>query len=306
MTSRTNEQFALRAQLLNEQIAKWCAAMGLSDVESEQTIIRTECGMIESGFVSKLFDLSGRVAIVTGSGRGLGAAMARGLAAAGASVMLCSRTEAQLECTAAAIVRGQGKVATTVADTSNRESCQRLVEETVARFGRVDVLVNNAGIDIISAAEDVTDEAWEQVINTNLKGYFFCSQIAARQMLIQGNGGSIINNSSICSSVGVRGLTAYSAAKGGVNQLTKVMAVEWADRNIRVNAIAPGYFENVMQGARDEHARSEKQKQVITFTPMARRGTPEELIGPVIFLASAASSYVTGAILFVDGGYTAQ
>jgi NAD(P)-dependent dehydrogenase (short-subunit alcohol dehydrogenase family) len=125
-------------------------------------------------------------------------------------------------------------------------------------------------------------------------------------MLAQGSGGSIINNSSVCSIVGVHGLTAYSAAKGGVNQLTRVMAVEWARQHIRVNAIAPGYFENVMQGAKDEHARTEKQEQVIAFTPMARRGRPEELIGPVVFLASSASSYVTGAILFVDGGYTAQ
>jgi NAD(P)-dependent dehydrogenase (short-subunit alcohol dehydrogenase family) len=262
--------------------------------------------MIQQSHVTKLFDLSNQVAIVTGSGRGLGAVIARGLAAAGASVMLCSRTQAELDSTASEIARTGGQAATTVVDTSNRESCQRLIDQTVARFGRVDVLVNNAGIDVISPAESVTDDAWEKVLNTNLKGYFLCSQIAARQMLAQGSGGSIINNSSVCSIVGVHGLTAYSAAKGGVNQLTRVMAVEWARQHIRVNAIAPGYFENVMQGAKDEHARTEKQEQVIAFTPMARRGRPEELIGPVVFLASSASSYVTGAILFVDGGYTAQ
>jgi NAD(P)-dependent dehydrogenase (short-subunit alcohol dehydrogenase family) len=250
--------------------------------------------------------LSSQVAIVTGSGRGLGAAMARGLAAAGASVMLCSRTQGEVERAAAEISGQGGKAAATVVDTRDRSSCQRLVDETVARFGRVDVLVNNAGIDVIAPAEDLTDDGWEQVIGTNLKGYFLCSQVVARQMLRQGTGGSIINNSSICSIIGIHGLTVYSAAKGGVNQLTRVMAVEWAQRGVRVNAIAPGYFENVMQGATDEHARSEKQKQVITFTPMARRGRPEELIGPVIFLASRASSYVTGAVLFVDGGYTAQ
>jgi NAD(P)-dependent dehydrogenase (short-subunit alcohol dehydrogenase family) len=262
--------------------------------------------MMKQSHLTELFDLSNHVAIVTGSGRGLGAVIARGLAAAGASVMLCSRTQTELDSTAEDIAGAGGEVATTVVDTSNRESCQRLIDQTVERFGRVDVLVNNAGIDVISPAEAVTDDAWEQVLNTNLKGYFLCSQIAARQMLAQGGGGSIINNSSVCSVVGVRGLTAYSAAKGGVNQLTRVMAVEWAQQNIRVNAIAPGYFQNIMQGAKDEHARSEKQEQVITFTPMARRGRPEELIGPVIFLASPASSYITGAILFVDGGYTAQ
>jgi NAD(P)-dependent dehydrogenase (short-subunit alcohol dehydrogenase family) len=259
-----------------------------------------------NGSSLKLFDLSNQVAIVTGSGRGLGAAIAAGLAAAGASVMLCSRTKAEVDRTAEEIARSGGKVAATVVDTSDRESCQRLVDQTVARFGRLDVLVNNAGIDVIMPAEQLTDNSWEQVLNINLKGYFICSQIAALQMMAQGSGGSIINNSSICSLVGIPGLTAYSAAKGGVNQLTRVMAVEWAQRGIRVNAIAPGYFDNVMQGAADEHARAEKQKQVITFTPMARRGRPEELVGPVIFLASDASSYITGAILFVDGGYTAQ
>ena len=183
-----------------------------------------------NGSSLKLFDLSNQVAIVTGSGRGLGAAIAAGLASAGASVMLCSRTKAEVDRTAEEIARSGGKVAATVVDTSDRESCQRLVDRTVARFGRVDVLVNNAGIDVIMPAEDVTDNSWEQVLNINLKGYFICSQIAARQMLAQGSGGSIINNSSICSLVGVHGLTAYSAAKGGVNQLTRVMAVEWAQR----------------------------------------------------------------------------
>ena len=262
--------------------------------------------MVGVSSAPKLFDLSNQVAIVTGSGRGLGAAIARGLAAAGATVMLCSRTQAEVECIAVEIVRNGGKAAAVVADTSDRASCQRLIDQTISKFGKLNVLVNNAGIDSISPAEDLTDDGWDRVVNTNLKGYFLCSQIAARQMLAQGSGGSIINNSSICSIIGVNGLTVYSATKGGVNQLTRVMAVEWAKRGIRVNAIAPGYFDNIMQDATAEHATSEKQKQVLAFTPMGRRGQPEELIGPVIFLASEASSYVTGAILFVDGGYTAQ
>jgi NAD(P)-dependent dehydrogenase (short-subunit alcohol dehydrogenase family) len=262
--------------------------------------------MSSNGSVPKLFDLSNKVAIVTGSGRGLGETMAHGLAAAGAAVMICSRTQKDVERVAADIHKNGGKAASTTVDISNRESCQKLVDLTVEKFGRLDVMVNNAAIDIIVPAEDITDKDWDQVVDINLKGYFLCSQIAARQMFAQKSGGSIINISSICGSIGVRGLTSYSAAKGGVNQLTKVMAVEWAERGVRVNAIAPGYFENVMQGATDEHARSEKQKQVITFTPMARRGLPEELVGPVLFLASPASSYVTGEVLYVDGGYTAQ
>jgi NAD(P)-dependent dehydrogenase (short-subunit alcohol dehydrogenase family) len=123
-------------------------------------------------------------------------------------------------------------------------------------------------------------------------------------MLAHG-GGSIINISSIAGQVGIAGLTSYSVSKGGVDQMTRVMAVEWATRGVRVNAIAPGYFENIMVGADTEHDRPDKQQQVITFTPMARRGLPDELIGPVVFLAADASSYVTGAVLYVDGGYTA-
>ena len=252
-----------------------------------------------------LFDLTGKVAIVTGSGRGLGKAIALGLAEAGADVVICSRTLSEAEDTAHEVERAGRRALALRTDTSDRASCEDLVETTVRELGHLDVLVNNAGIDIIVPAEEVTDEQWDQILGINLKGYFMASQAAGRQMLAQG-GGSIANNSSIASLVGIDGLTAYSAAKGGVNQLTRVMAVEWAARGVRVNAFAPGYFENVMRGAVDEHAREDKQQQVIAFTPMRRRGRPEELVGPVVFLASDASSYVTGAILYVDGGYTAN
>jgi NAD(P)-dependent dehydrogenase (short-subunit alcohol dehydrogenase family) len=253
-----------------------------------------------------LFDLRDRVAIVTGSGRGLGKAIATGLADAGASVVVCARHTDEVEATAAAIKAAGGSALPTRVDTSDRESCRQLVETAVTAFGKVDILVNNAGIDIIEPAEDVGEEDWDTIIGINLSGYFHCSQFAAQQMFAQGSGGSIVNNSSIASAVGIRGLVAYSAAKGGVNQLTRVMAVEWATRGIRVNAFAPGYFDNVMRDATTTHADPEKQRQVIEFTPMARRGRVEELVGPVIFLASDASSYVTGAVLFVDGGYTAM
>lgn len=254
----------------------------------------------------ELFDLHDRVAIVTGSGRGLGRAMAAGLADAGASVVVCARHTDEADEAAAAITAAGGTALSTHVDTRDRESCRRLVETTVEAFGRVDILVNNAGIDIIEPAEDVSEDDWDTIIGINLSGYFHCSQFAAQQMLKQGTGGSIINNSSIASAVGIRGLTAYSAAKGGVNQLTRVMAVEWATRGIRVNAIAPGYFDNVMRDATTTHADPEKQRQVLEFTAMARRGRADELVGPVVFLASDASSYVTGAVLFVDGGYTAM
>ncbi len=255
--------------------------------------------------MKNLFDLTGKVVIVTGSGRGLGKAIAIGMAHYGATVVVCSRTLTEAESTAQAIVANGGSAMAVRVDTSDRASCQQLMDATVAAYGRIDVLVNNAGIDIIEPAEDVAEEAWDQVLDINLKGYFHCSQLAARHMLQQESGGSIVNNSSIAGDVGIKGLTAYAAAKGGVNQMTRTMAVEWASRNIRVNAFSPGYFENIMSGATDEHSRPEKRAQVVQFTPMGRRGLPDELVGPVVFLASEASSYVTGAILLVDGGYTA-
>ena len=253
-----------------------------------------------------LFDLTGKVVIITGSGRGLGRAIALGVGEAGASVVVCSRTLSEAETVAQEIADAGHRSLAVRVDTGERASCENLIAQTIQHFGKLDVLVNNAGIDIIEPAEDVSEDAWDQVLNINLKGYFNCSQLAARQMIKQDTGGCIINNSSIAGGVGIAGLSAYAAAKGGVDQLTRVQAVEWAAKGIRVNAFAPGYFENVMSGATDEHRRPEKRSQVLAFTPMGRRGLPEELIGPVVFFASDASSYVTGAILYVDGGYTAQ
>lgn len=252
----------------------------------------------------RLFDLSGKVAVVTGSGRGLGSAIAAGLGRAGAAVVTCSRTLAEAERTAAHICDAGGRALAVRADTSDRASAEDLVAFAADEFGHLDVLVNNAGIDRIEPAEDVSDENLFTVTQINLVGYFHCAQAAGRRMLARG-GGSIINISSIAGQVGIAGLTSYSISKGGVDQMTRVMAVEWATRGVRVNAIAPGYFENIMVGADTEHDRPDKQQQVITFTPMARRGRPDELIGPVVFLASDASSYITGAVLYVDGGYTA-
>ncbi|MEN3283378.1 MAG: hypothetical protein V7607_4518 [Solirubrobacteraceae bacterium] len=255
---------------------------------------------------STRFDLSGKVAVVTGSARGLGKAMATGLAEHGAKVVICSRTAEEAALTAAEIESAGGTTAATTVDTADRGSCEALFGFASERFGRVDVLVNNAGIDIIRPAVDYSPEDWDEVVSINLTGYFHCAQLAARQMLAQGDGGSIIMNSSIAGKVGIHGLTAYAAAKGGVDQLVRTMGVELAQTGVRVNAIAPGYFDNIMRTAAEEHARPEKQQQVTRFTPMGRRGRPEELIGPVVFLASDASSYVTGHVLYVDGGYTSM
>lgn len=255
---------------------------------------------------TNLFDLSSKVAIVTGSGRGLGAVMAQGLAAYGARVVVCDRDLDAAQQIAQVIQSGGGIAAATYVDITLKQSCEELIRFGIQQFGQINVWVNNAAIDIIKPAIELEESEWDQVLNVDLKGQFICAQAAAKQMMHQGTGGSIIYISSIASVVGIRNLAAYSAAKGGINQLTRVMALEWAPNQIRVNAIAPGYFENIMQGATAEHDASEKQQQIKTFTPMQRRGKPEELVGPVVFLASDASSYVTGTVLFADGGYTAS
>ncbi|MQA82704.1 MAG: glucose 1-dehydrogenase [Streptosporangiales bacterium] len=255
---------------------------------------------------SPTFDLTGKVAVVTGSSRGLGKAMAWALASQGASVVISGRDLAVAEATAAEITAAGGTASATQFDNTERDSCAALVDSAVDRYGRLDILVNNAGTDIIKPAETYDENEWDEVIATNLSGYFHCAQFVARRLIDQGEGGSIVMISSIAGKVGIRGLTAYAASKGGIDQLVRTMAVEWAPHGIRVNAIAPGYFENIMQNATGEHDRPEKQRQVIDFTPMARRGLPAELGGPVVFLASDSASYVTGQVLYVDGGYTAN
>jgi len=254
--------------------------------------------------MSTLFDLTGRVAIVTGGGRGLGRAIALGLADHGADVVVVSRTVAQVEKVAGEIqARGRKALALQV-DTSRKADVDRMVARTLETWGRLDVLVNNAGIDIIKPAVEYAEAEWDQILDINLKGYFLCSQAVGRHMIAQ-RSGSILMNSSIAGSVGIKGLTPYASAKGGVDQLARTLAVEWAPHNVRVNVFAPAYFENVMQGVEHVHRDEAKERHIREWTPLGRRGRLEELIGPVVFLASDASSYVTGHVLMVDGGWTA-
>ena len=246
------------------------------------------------------FSLDGQVALVTGASRGLGAGIARALAAAGAHVVLhASRTPATT--TAEAIhAAGGPETRCLEADLSDRTASDALVANAIAWRGRLDTLVNNAGIIRRAAAEAYDDEAWDEVVEVNLSSVFRLARTAGAHMLERGSG-RIINVASLLSFQGGIRVAAYAAAKGGVAQLTKALANEWAGRGVNVNAIAPGYMvTDNTQALREDAGRS---AQILARIPAGRWGQPDDLGGAAVFLASAAASYVHGHVLVVDGGW---
>jgi NAD(P)-dependent dehydrogenase (short-subunit alcohol dehydrogenase family) len=249
------------------------------------------------------FDLSEKIAVVTGAGRGLGHDISLALARYGAHVVACSRTESELE-TVAEKIKAMGRQAIPVPmDVSDIRSIRHMVDRAVEAFGRIDILVNNAGINRPQPAEDVTEDNWDQVMNTNLKGLFFCAQAVGRVMISQKKG-KIINISSDAGTVGIPGRAAYCASKGGVNLVTKVLAIEWAQHHINVNAIAPAFIETPLTEPMLKDPAF--KKYVLENTPLGRVGKPKDVSSAAVFLAAKASDYMTGHILLIDGGWTAH
>ena len=250
----------------------------------------------------ELFDLSGKVAMVTGATRGLGEVAAKALAKAGAEVAVCGRSRPDLERVSAEIQDLGRRAEGFFLDVLSRSSIDQAVSQILERFGKVDILVNNAGVNHRVPFLEFPEEEWDRVIDTNLKGYFLVAQAVVPQMLQRGYG-KVINMSSILGTVGLPMQAAYAASKGGVDQLTKVMALEWAKEGVRVNAIGPTYFETeLVAQLRDD---PERLAFINERTPMGRWGQPPELEGIVIFLAAPASDFMTGQTVYIDGGWTA-
>lgn len=248
--------------------------------------------------------LEGKVAVVTGASRGIGKAIARGYAGEGANVVITGRNEPDLEAVADAIGAQGGRALAVVADARSREAARAVVNAALEAFGRLDILVNNAGLVVIKPSIEVTEEEFDLVLDTNLKGVFLMSQAAAKPM-IEASSGVIINIGSIASFVGLPGRASYCASKGGVSMLTKSLAAEWAPLGIRVNCLAPGYVRT--EGHERMVARGLLNRQALAEAAPARRvADVKEIVGPALFLASDEASFVHGETFLVDGGWVAD
>src|SRR5262245_55028427 len=252
----------------------------------------------------KLFDLTGRVAIVTGGNGGIGLGMARGLAQAGAAVVLAGRNAGKSTDAVKELEALGAKAAMVKVDVTSEASCREMVQKAVDRFGRLDILVNNAGTNIRKQPQEYTLDEYRTVLDTNLTSAFACSQAAYPHMMRAG-GGKIINIGSMMSIFGASFTAPYAASKGGIVQLSKALATAWAKDNIQVNAVLPGWIDtDLTRQARQQVAGL--HERVLARTPAGRWGTPDDHAGIAVFLASPASDFVTGTAIPVDGGYSVQ
>ncbi|MHC4247848.1 MAG: SDR family NAD(P)-dependent oxidoreductase [Planctomycetota bacterium] len=252
------------------------------------------------------FSLEGRAAVVTGGSRGLGRGIARGLHEAGARVLLVARHEKKLASAARSLdPEGEGTAVACPGDITKPEDVDRMFARAREAFGRVDILVNSAGVNLRKPAVEYTPEEWDYVVDTNLKAAFFLSTKAARLMIDAGRGGKILHVASLASAVGLpTNIPPYTASKGGLALLVKALAGEWAVAGICVNAIGPGYFATALTAPLLE--KPELRDALLARIPMRRFGAPADLAGAAVFLCSSASDYVTGQVLYVDGGYLSR
>ena len=249
----------------------------------------------------KQFSLSDKVAVVTGASEGIGEALALGLADAGAEVLICSRREEKLKQVQAQIKQKGGRAEIFVLDVRRLDQIQRLKDFALERFGKVDILVNNAAFTVTKPAWEVTGEEWDVMVDTGFKGLFFCCQVIGSIMRQRGYG-KIINLSSTFSRSIIKGRSVYGGIKAGVSHLTEALALEWAPDGIRVNALAPTA---VLTPSRKETLKGEVLQRILSRIPLGRLATPEDLVSAAVYLASPASDFVTGHTLFVDGGWVA-
>ena len=248
------------------------------------------------------FNLQNRVALVTGGNGGIGLGMAKGLAAAGASVVIAGRNRAKGEAALAELRASGAAAAFSELDVTREASCRQAIERTVEQFGRLDILVNNAGTTVRKQPQDLTVDDWHAVMDTNLTGAFVCAKLAYASM-VRGGGGKIINIGSMMSIFGAAYAAPYSASKGGIVQMTRAMATAWAKDNIQVNAILPGWIDTALTKSARQQVPGLNDK-VLTRTPAQRWGSPDDFAGIAVFLAAPASNFVTGTAIPVDGGYS--